>query len=70
MARKKNIHPDYQEVKFSFLNSDMEPLTIRAALKNKEKSLPKSITTHEAWQKNRQKIRTTQNVKDRFNIEL
>jgi ribosomal protein L31 len=70
MARKKNIHPDYKEVKFSFLNSDMEPIFIRSALKNNEKTLPKSITTHEAWQKNRAKTKFVHTVKDRFNIDL
>jgi ribosomal protein L31 len=66
--RKKNIHPQYKEVKFVFLNSDMEPLTIRSACNGTEKSLAKSITTHEAWQKDRQKVRSVHIVKDRFNI--
>ena len=70
MARKKNIHPNYKEVKFVFLNSTMEPVTIRSTLGVQEKSLPKSILTHEAWQKDRKKVTSAHTIKSRFDLEL
>jgi ribosomal protein L31 len=70
MARKKNIHPNYKEVKFVFLNSTMEPVTIRSTLGVAEKNLPKSVLTHEAWQKDRKKVTSSYVIKKRFDLDL
>ena len=70
MARKKNIHPNYKEVTFQFLNSPMAPIKIRSALGVQEKSLPKSVLTHEAWQKDRKKVTSSYVIKSRFDLDL
>lgn len=70
MARAKNIHPNYKETKFIFLNSPMAPMTIRSAINVPEKSLSKSIETHEAWNKEKKIIQQVNNIKDRFNVSL
>ena len=70
MARKKNIHPNYKDVVFKFSNSPMEPITVRSTLGVAEKSLPKSVLTHEAWQKDRKKVTSSYVIKSRFDLDL
>ena len=70
MARKRNIHENYSEVKFTFLNNEAEPITVCSTLTTKEKSISKSINTHKAWQKDKKKTVSQQEIKKRFDIDL
>ena len=68
MARKKNIHPDYKEVEFAFLNSPMKPITIKSTLKGTQKSMAKSIVTSDVWKENRKNVVKDDTIKDKYNI--
>jgi ribosomal protein L31 len=70
MARKKNIHENYSEVKFTFLNNEAEPIMVCSTLNTKEKTISKSINSHKAWQKDRKKVISQQEIKKRFDIDL